>query len=625
MRLGLVLLAFIAATTLPASRAGATETADAVLARYKAASGGARWDAIKTLQWNGTIASGGLDGPWRFTLDLANLRSSDDYRLGPIEGADGYDGSRLWRRDAGGEVALLDGPIALRRAHTQAWLDARAYWYPARLAASYGAVASQSFAGRRYLTIAATPQGGDPLTLWFDADSGLLARIVQPQGLYTATTRLDDYRETDGLRLPHHVSIDFTDAAGRTDPRRRIEYRYRQIAVNVALADADFAAPAMNAIAHVDAASGSTRVPFELLNRHIYVDADIDGQPAHLLVDSGGVNLLTPAAAHRFGLSSLGALAETGAGEQDMDLGYAHARQLRIGDAVIDQPVFEVLDLGDMPKVEGTAIDGFIGYETFRRFGVTIDYAHRTLSLSDPERYTPPPDAVALRFVQEDRAPIIEGKLDGIPLGLWVDTGSRSSLSFFAPFARRHQLLHKYHAAADTVIGWGLSGASRARPARLGELHIDKLILGGLAGDIATTDKGAFADPDLDADLGGNSLSRFTLGIDYAHKRLYLASNTSYGQADDFDRSGLWLLADGDALKIVDVAPGSAAARARLRVGDRIFAIAGEAVSRHSLSDWRALLRESPAGRHLIIQYRRDGRDQEVELALADRIAARWP
>src|SRR5690349_14266405 len=87
----------------------ADEAAD-LLARWKAASGGARWDAVKSVRTDGTLGAGGLSGAFDAVQDVAGGRSNDHYKLGPIEGADGYDGAVAWSRDPGGEVAALDAP-----------------------------------------------------------------------------------------------------------------------------------------------------------------------------------------------------------------------------------------------------------------------------------------------------------------------------------------------------------------------------------------------------------------------------------------------------------------------------------------------------------------------------------
>jgi len=395
-----------------------------------------------------------------------------------------------------------------------------------------------------------------------------------------------------------------------------------RVTLDVALADADFAMPAMVATARIDAPGGIARIPFELVNNHIYAQGSIDGKPARFLVDTGGMNLLTPASAKKFGLSGEGRLAGRGVGDEVVDVSFAHAGEVRVGGAVLAKPVFAIMDLGKLPQVEGVDSDGLVGYEMFRRFGVTIDYAKHELVLAEPAKFAPPAGAHTVPFELADRIPIIAGTLDGIPARISVDTGSRVSLTLHSPFVREHGLLAKYGAAAESVVGWGVGGPSRGHPARFGTLRLGDIDIGDVAGDLYSGDKGAFATPDISANLGGGVLKRFTVAFDYAAKKMYLAPNADFGKADAFDRSGLWLLGDGDALEVADVANDSAAARAGLKVGDRISAVGGEKVGARPLPEWRQRLRVLPVGTHLAIEYQRGGKPAHAELVLADRIPA---
>ena len=618
-----VSLRFLVGFALGAASSVHAADAAAIFARAKAESGGARWDTVDSWQVEGAVSAGGLSGTLQATLDLRTGRSTKAYKLGPVEGADGFDGTHAWQRDAGGEVAALDAPHAIRRARSQAWLDAHAYWYPQRMAATYGAVESKTLDGTGYDVILATPEGGDPLTLWFSHASGLLARVQQRQGSDLVTTAFDDYRVVDGIRLPFYLTNDTTDAAGRTDPREHSEVRLDRFVLNVEVADSDFAMPKMAATSRIDNPSGISTIPFDLVNNHIYVDGRIDGKPVRFLVDTGGVNLLTPAAAQRLGIVGEGQFAAGGVGEQKVDLALAHAQEVRIGDALLAKPVFYVVDLGDLPKAEGVTMDGLVGYELFRRFGVEIDYARHRLVLSDPAKFVPPAGAIAVPFQLSERIPIVTGTLDGLPMRISVDTGSRASLTLHAPFVRDNHLVEKYRAAPEAVMGWGVGGASRGQPARFGTLQIGDVRVDGIAGDLFLGDKGAFTSPDLTANLGGGVLRRFDVAFDYAKKIMYLRPNSEMADKPDaFDRSGLWLLSEGEAFKVVDVAAGSAALTAGMQLNDRILAIGGESIAERSLADWRERLRTLPVGTRLAVRFLREGKQRTAELVLADRIAA---
>lgn len=613
------------AVSLVLSATAQAEDAAVLLARYKAASGGAAWDGVKTLHATGTLAAGGLSGDVTVEQDLTNGRSVSRYKLGPVEGANGYDGTHSWSRDPGGEVAALDTPEAKRRARSQSWLDALGFWYPDRIKATYGSVADREADGRHYRVVEATPDGGDALTLWFDPSTGLLARTIQREGQDTVTTVTDDYRDVAGVRMAFHVVSDRTDAAGRTDPRNHTDIRLASIRLNDAIADADFAMPEMAATARIVDAGGIARVHFDLVNNHIYADGSIDGKPARFLVDTGGMNLLTPAAAKKFGIAGEGKLAGRGVGDEQVDFAFGHANEVRLGDAALAKPVFIIMDLGELAKVEGVEFDGLVGYEMFRRFGVTIDYAASTLTLADAAKFAPPAGVSAVPFELDDRIPIIEGTLDGVPGRFSVDTGSRSSLTMHSPFVGQHKLVEKYHAASDAVIGWGVGGPSRGRVARFGTLVLGDQKIPGIAGDLYIGDKGSFANPDVAGNLGGGVFRRFTMAFDYANKRLYFAPNANFAEPDAFDRSGFFLLGADDALVVADVAAESAGAKAGFVANDRIVAIDGAAVNQKSLVEWRAKLRELPAGTKLKVDRVRGGKKETVALVLADRIPASFP
>jgi predicted aspartyl protease len=591
-----------------------------VLARAKAASGGDRWDATSSWRGDGTFAAGGLSGDFHAIIDLESGRSADAYTLGSVGGADGYDGVHAWGQDPGGEVAALDTPEAVRRARSQAWLDAHAYWFPQRIAATIDKVESRQDQGATYAVVTATPKDGDPVVLWFARDSGLLARVDQRQGQDMATTTFDDYREVDGLRLPFHVVTDLTDGAGRTDPRRRTEVRFAHIATNVPVATADFAMPAMAATAHIDDPSGVAKVKFQLVNNHIYVDGRINGKAARLVVDTGGFNMLTPAGARKLGIAGEGKLSAAGTGENRTDLEIGHAQSVSVGAVTLDAPVFYITDLGRLAAVEGVEFDGLVGYELFRRFGVQIDYAGAQLTITEPARFAAPVGATELPFELDDHQPIVAGTLDGLPIRISIDTGSRSSLTLHSPFVKKNALLARYGANVESVTGWGVGGAQRGYPARLGALQLGDLRVDGIAADLFAGDKGSFANPDIGGNIGGGVLRRFTVAFDYTNRRMYLKPNAHFGEFDNFDRSGLWLLGDGDALKVADVAAGSAGARAGLRAGDRITTIAGEGAAKQPLPHWRALLAEAPAGTGIALKFMRDGAEQTAQLTLADRI-----
>lgn len=600
--------------------APAPTDAAGVLARFKAATGGAKWDGVTSMATKGTLSAGGLTGTVEGLVDARSGNSGEKYQLGPLSGADGFDGKTSWQKDSGGEVTALDAPEAKQIARTNAWMNALGYWYKDRAGgATYGPLRTEDAGGKSLLVVEATPTDGRAINLAFDA-SGLLVRTTQRQGADTVTAVYGDYRDVSGVRLPFHVAVDRTDAAGRTDPRNHQEVQLETVTLNAPVAEGAFAMPEMAANARITDPSGTTKVPFELDNNHIYADATVDGKPIRVIVDTGGANLLTPVSAQKLGLASEGKLAGAGVGDEKVDLAIAHAGEVRLGGAVLSHPVFYVIDLGPLPAAEGVDLDGLVGFEMFRRFRVTIDYQKHVLTLTDPAKFTPPAGAKVVPFEMSERIPIVSGTLDGVPVRLSIDTGSRVSLTMHSPFVKEHDLIARYAAAPETVTGWGVGGPSRGRPARLGTLQLGDVAIVDVASDFYTGNKGAFADPDLSGNLGGGLLRRFTVAFDYDAKKMYLVPNKDFARPDPFDRSGLWLFRDGKALKVVAVAPGSPAEKAGIAVDDRIEKIDGEAVAKRRLSEWRGRLRELPAGTRLKLATHRGDAARDAVLVLANAI-----
>jgi predicted aspartyl protease len=594
--------------------AGASAKADVSIwpVRVREAGAAAAWQRVTALQSNGTLAVGGMQGEFESLEDARDGRSKSRYLLGPMEGGQGYDGQASWSR-TGPETVVADSPQAKANAATSAWISRRGYFSDE--GARYGVPEARSDAGVDYVVVSATPDGGAPIELWFDAGTALLARTVQRIGQDRQAMRFEDYRDVAGVPVPFRVINEGNDPRNRTV----IEYASVQALKDIA-ADA-FALPSTAAQDYSFTDGGTSAVlKFDLLNNHIYVDGAIDGKPVRLLFDTGGLNLLTPQAAQRLGLKSEGNMAARGVGEAQVDLAFARAGRLELGTLRMDAPLFYVMDLGDLPKVEGFAFDGLVGYEIFHRLGVQIDYARATMTLTHPDRYRAPPDAVALDFTLDGRIPVVQGEIDGLPARISIDTGSRASISLHSPFVREHKLLERFHACFEAVTGWGVGGAARGSPARLPSLRLGTAEVSDVLADLVTSDKGAFADPDISANVGSGLLRRFVVDFDYRARKMYLAPGPDHDYRDNYDRAGMWLMLDGDALRVAAVTPGGAAERAGVKPEDRIVKIEGADIASRNLPAWRALLRDTAEDARVAMRLERDGKEQGVLLRLKDPI-----
>jgi PDZ domain/Aspartyl protease len=608
----------MALALLSISLSGAAYAVDPqeILARAKAAAGGNAWDEVRALHVRATAATGGLSGPTEAWQDLESGHFLSTFILGPIQGADGYDGTSSWSKDPSGQVTVSQSGDAREGSVNEAYRISLAWWYPQRHPAKIEAAGERSAEGRSFQVLRIHPEGGRPFEMWLDTSTWLLDRIVEDTAGETRTTLFSDYRPVGPLKLAFHSLS--TNGEAKYDTVIRVE----SVEVNPAIEAARFSPPQVRTD-DVELAGGtSVTIPFELANNHIYVDMFVDGQgPIRTIFDTGGVNLVLPAVAERLGLKPEGTLQATGTGEGSADFSLARVKELRIGSMTLrDQTIF-VLPMQDVEKVEGSDVGGLAGFEVLKRLVVRIDYANRRLTLTKPDAFTPPalPEgAAAVPFTFDDRTPQVEGKLDGIPGRFTIDTGSRSSLTVNRPFAEKNGLRAKYGATVEAVTGWGVGGPTRSALARAKVLELGNVAVPGPVTHLSLQQKGSFSDPYLAGNVGGGILKRFTVTFDYGHQVMYLEPNAQ-ADPDVYDRAGLWINRDGDGYAVVDVVPGGPAAEAGLKPGDEILVLDGRSAQEIPLADARARLRDTP-GTPVRLTVRSGGASREVTIVLRELI-----
>ena len=82
-------------------------------------------------------------------------------------------------------------------------------------------------------------EGQTPLRLYFDAQSGLLVRLIRytetPLGRLPTQVDYADYRDADGVKIPYQWSI--------SRPGNRFTIQVESVQQNVAVDDSKFAPP----------------------------------------------------------------------------------------------------------------------------------------------------------------------------------------------------------------------------------------------------------------------------------------------------------------------------------------------------------------------------------------------
>ena len=318
---------------------GFARDADDVLSAAKLATGGDDWNRVSAIRYTFTLRQSGLQGSGETLVDLVGGRYLTRYRLGPMKGADGFDGRQAWTQDDAGLVTIAEGADLYARALSERYRNTLAYWYPARGRAQISE-RMQLFRVRIKEIVSVKPEGGLPFDMWFDAETKRLERVVEDGASETRVIMFDDYRPVGGLMLAHRIRS--SNAAADFGTERQVT----KVELNPAVAERDFAMPAAPPPDFAfEGGASQTVLPFRLINNHIYVDAKLNGRAFSLLVDSGAADVITPTTAMALRLASVGEARMNGTGEGSEDAAFTRVAALALGDAVLRNQLFAVVPL----------------------------------------------------------------------------------------------------------------------------------------------------------------------------------------------------------------------------------------------------------------------------------------
>jgi hypothetical protein len=615
--LALMAVALLLVDASPHALAGADQKARAVLAAVKAASGGAHWDELAELDQQGLAAEGGQSGPWRQALDLKRGRYASYSTLGGVAAGEGYDGEHGWFMDEKSMVSVRDAIQARRETATQAYI-ARQGWLRSASAdpASMQFVGLRQEAGHAFAVVRIVPRRGSGIELWVDAQRHLIDRIItSADDGETQTTWYADYRPVAGVLLP------YLQRSGNGDAQYDTTIRLQHVTALKTARDADFRRPA-SAVhdAYIEHGATNASVPFISYGGLIVVAVSIDGAPPlPFVLDTGGLNLLTPAAARKLGIEGLGHQAVQGVGEAVQAMQVAQVKRYRLGQVVLEDQRFLIVSLPQLLTDRGAQepIAGLIGYELLRRFATRIDYDHHMLTFTPNQAFEGMAGQTPLPLAFNERTPQVTASIDGVPGVFSLDTGDSGGLTVFEPFARAHGIRK-----LGKVLATQMRGAGGKIVAS--EAHVETLALGpfSIAHPLATfaaPAKGVFASSVLGGNLGYDVLSQFVLTFDYEHRRLYLQRGQRFASAQSHGYSGLGLdRRDHQTLVVATVAPDSPAQTAGLRVGDQVTAINGTPASQLGLDDLRGLAMQ-PAGTRVTLYAMRNGVPRTYAVTLQNR------
>jgi hypothetical protein len=578
------------------------DSARAILARSKSASGGSAWNKVHSLRIKGKVKLdvANLSGTFTKLENLHTGRWMIQYDYGAVTTAQGFDGTTGWSKSTKGKITRRSSPASQKKIKTNVYQNARGWWFPKRWPAKIRLVSRQTDGGKHFWVLKISPARGNSFHLWINAKTYLVSRLVSHTNGRQITTFLSNYQTVHGIKLPFnkHVVIgqkkDISSLKGDS------------VAVNVPVGVDNFAIPGSekNEASFANGGNSAT-IPFhELPDGHIVVPVTVNGQPAEFWLDTGGINSMLPEAAKRLGITGKGSMSSSGAGGKQVHAKVGKAAKLKLGGKItLHNQTFHIHSFlpGKSKHHHNTKkrkFAGTIGYRVIKQFVVRIDYAHRKLTFIRPQAFdsTNAGTAVPFRFI--GTTPFVKGSIDGISGLFKIDTGA-PGLILTTPFATKHHLYARYKSTPAYTVGLGIGGGYKARIARAGKLMLGSVTVHKPVVKLSTMNRGAFASKAYAGNVGGKILRQFTVTLDYAHHKIYLKPNKNYDTPMKYDRSGMLLIPKAGSITIAGVMSDGPADQAGLKTGDVITAVNGKPVSSSDFYELRKKMSNEAPGTKL--------------------------
>jgi predicted aspartyl protease len=572
-------------------------TTEAVLARHlKALGGRTAVAAIKSTRVKLTLETGGITGTGT-TLFAVPDKELETTKLGINDSTEGYDGKQAWQSDSNGNIRML-GEDERRDLRRELYIDTNSYVLPEEGIPGVVKLRPQREAGTGDYILDLLPKDGKPDVLYLDPKTFLIAKEEHYDDNVLMTTTFQDYKPVDGVQFP------FSQRTTNGMPRYDIVIHVQQIKNNLAVASAQFSPPSAmgSKTAFLTPGAKSATFPFTLEEGEIAIPITINGLASRVYLDSGASGLaLSQTVADTLHLKGEGVLEARGYGGST-DLHPVKINTFDVGGAVrlSDLAAVAIALPPGLDQTENGPIAGFIGYDLLSHFVTKIDYANRTITLTDPSSFQPTADdGKPLPLDLDNDLPSITAQFDGLaPAQFLMDTGDVESLRLYGPYVTQNKISEKYPKQIPSV-GGGIGGASKSQVTKTGSFTVDGVTLHGIPTSLSLDTKGG-ASQILAGSLGSGLLSRFVITFDYPHSRVFFAPNPDASTPYDTRTFGLTIASVKDQLGhphivIVDVKPDSPAAKAGVVQFDQILAIDDQSVKTMTLSDVRSQLSPTSA------------------------------
>ena len=457
----------------------------------------------------------------------------------------------------------------------------------------------------------------DTVYQYFDTSSflQLKARTITLDGYQV--TLISDYRPVSGILVPFRQETTMY-------PTGMVQVvEVTQIEMNVPVDPTLFEPPgAQAADFHFTNGGKAENIPFQFIDKHIYLPVQVGGITRIWVLDSGaGASCIEKRFADELGLKSEGSMKGRGAGAL-VDMEWMTLPPFSLPGIAFDKQAVAALDMYWLfKKWVGLEVAGILGYDFLSRFVVKVDYAHELLSFYLPDSFQYQGPGIVLKApVAQDNMFHLPVTVDGKYAGDWnLDLGA-GGMSFHYPYARAHGLLDL---PGIERMGHGAGGSMIDKTARFKTIEFAGSTLKEPLIDISVdSTPGAFANAELTGNIGNTLLRNFVLYLDYKRGQVIVEKGADFGKQFPEDNSGLQVEhSEDNRLRVYFVSANTPGAKAGFKVGDVLVSINGiDTEHLGGIVAIKDMFMAGPGTQYQIV-VDRNGEHKTLKLKLADLYA----
>ncbi|MBN1211280.1 MAG: aspartyl protease family protein [candidate division Zixibacteria bacterium] len=477
----------------------------------------ARLDRLVSYHAAGTVNISGLMGhfeeffvpPDKFYLEV------DFEHFNMVQA---YDGQAAWQKDHNGFVSELEGYEKVNFLG-EIYFSSYSYLFPRRIDGSYEYLGRAVKDGIKCHEVAFYPLNEDTVKVYFDINTGLRRFSTGKLDNLMTLAVIDDYRDVSGIMIPFHSRAE-----------TQVENLFTEFTIESVKLDEPFD-PGIFSKPTVITADYKfpddkefVTIPFDYRLGHIYLKAVINGKKsAWFILDSGASgNIYHTAILDDLSLPLVGSLPAKGIGGFD-EVQLVRSDSVTIGELTLYNQVSGVSDLTGigLPGRDGLPFGGVLGYDLLSRFPLMVDYRDSTLTVFNPDSFTPPDSGHMIPFQLTMQVPTIKAELNGIPGSFIIDLGNPFSLIIHKNFVESNKLDEKLDDIRDISGEYGgVGGTVKGKTAYaavfgFGDIRIQSLlvVLPGESEGISGSEK-------IAGNIGNLLLERFRVLFDYPRNRV---------------------------------------------------------------------------------------------------------